>query len=244
MLALKITGVLGVGQTPLSEDTNDAFTILNTMIAGWSRRRWMIYHLVDVVFQSTGAQSYSIGLNQQFNVTRPDTIEYAFARQQYNTISGAVDYPLDVMAAREDYASIALKQLVSFPSLVFYDATFPIGTVYYYPIPNSTFELHLGVKETLFAFSNLTTTVNLPSEYQEALIWNLAARLRPMYQLPPDPTIIGIAQTSLQVIRGANAQISRLVMPSGLSRSGGQWASHGIGGIVNGTFTLNQTTLG
>ncbi|UIY28698.1 hypothetical protein LZK73_18380 [Neorhizobium galegae] len=34
-LAMKDAGVLGVGQTPLSEDMNDGLTNLNAMVAQW-----------------------------------------------------------------------------------------------------------------------------------------------------------------------------------------------------------------
>jgi hypothetical protein len=62
--------------------------------------------------------------------------------------------------------------------------------------------------------------MNLPPEYQEALMWNLAARLRPMYGMPPEPTIITQALRSLNVIRNANAQIPRLMLPSTVARAG------------------------
>ncbi len=244
MLALRICGILGVGQSPLAQDTNDAFTILNTMIAGWNRKRWIVYHLVDVLCQSTGAQSYTVGTGMNFNVTRPDQIETAYVRQNYANSNEPVDFPLDILMAHEDYANISLKQLVSFPSLIFYDSGFPYGTLYVYPIASSLFEIHIIVKETLTQFTNLTTLINFPPEYQEALIWNLAARLRPMYQLPPDPTVVGVAKDALGIIRGANSQVPRLSMPAGLTRGGGAWQSHGTGGIQEGTFTLNQTGLG
>jgi hypothetical protein len=60
--------------------------------------------------------------------------------------------------------------------------------------------------------------MNLPPEYQEALLYNLAARLRPMYGLPPEPTITSMAVTTLNVIRNANAQIPRLTIAPSLTR--------------------------
>src|SRR6516165_10650859 len=38
-LALRNAGVNGVGQTPLADDVNDAFTILNAQIGQWSLER-------------------------------------------------------------------------------------------------------------------------------------------------------------------------------------------------------------
>jgi hypothetical protein len=62
-LALKKAGVVGVGQTPEAEDTNDAFSDLNMMLGQWNRRRWLVYHLLDVAKVSTGAASYTVGPN-------------------------------------------------------------------------------------------------------------------------------------------------------------------------------------
>lgn len=243
-LALKITGVLGVGQTPQNEDVNDAFTILNSMVSVWNRRRWLIYNLVDISCVSTGAQSYTVGPGQSFDVPRPDQIQSAYVRQIFSTDGNPVDFELAVVNSHEEYGDIALKSLVSFPRFVFYDSAYPIGNLYVYPIPSDLYEVHIILKNTITKFNDLITDINLPPEYQEALIWNLAARLRPMYQLPIDPTVHAIAMQALQVIRGANSQISKLKMPPGLTRQGGAWSSHGIPGIVEGTFTLNESILG
>lgn len=85
-LALKDAGVLGVGQTALAEDVNDALQRLNWMISQWAKQRWLVYHLIDLPLISTGAQSYSIGPGGDFETsTRPDKIESAFMRQYPGT---------------------------------------------------------------------------------------------------------------------------------------------------------------
>jgi hypothetical protein len=89
--ALKAAGVLGVGQSALAEDNSDTFDTLNAMLGQWQQKRWMIWHLVDVAFTSTGAQSYSVGPGGNFNVfSAPSRLEAAFFRQissQSNQIS-------------------------------------------------------------------------------------------------------------------------------------------------------------
>ena len=52
-LALKTANVLGVGQVASAEDQNDAFNLLNMLMAQLQRRRYMIYQLVDVSKQAT-----------------------------------------------------------------------------------------------------------------------------------------------------------------------------------------------
>ncbi len=213
-LALKMAGVLGVGQTAQAEDTNDAFTLLNAMLAQWQRKRWLVYALVDTAFVSTGAESYTVGLGENFNVARPDKIESVFVRYTPNG-SSPVDYPLEIIEAREDYNRIPIKTLGTFPQIAFYDAQYPIGNLFLWPLPEATlFEIHITTKTVLSQFTNTTTSMALPPEYQEAIIYNLAGRLRPMYGLPPYPSIAGIANAALATIRVANAQVPMLQIPA------------------------------
>lgn len=221
-LALKDSGVLGVGQTALAEDTNDAFIRLNYMLGSWQRKRWLIYHLVDYSKVSTGAQSYTVGPAGDIPISpRPDSIESAFFRQITQSQPSQVDYPLEIIESYETYSRIALKQLQNFPQFLFYDSGFPLGVIHNYPVIQATlYELHIQVKETLNQFTSLGQTINLPLEYMSAIHYNLCGRLRPAYQLPPDPSITALALESLNVIRGANAQIPRLQMPLELTRQG------------------------
>ena len=215
--SLKASNVLGVGQTALAEDFNDALSALNAMLAVWDKRRWLIYHLIDMPLVSTGAQSYTIGVGGDFNVTRPDRIEAAFFRQFVNSPGAPVDYPLVVMDSREDYNGLTLKSLASQPAYLFYDSGFPMGRVYPWPIPEaSVYELHLTIKDTLSGFDTPFAALNVPPEYEEAIWTNLALRLSAIFGTEPQASIPGLARASLETIRGANAQVPRLAMPGGL----------------------------
>lgn len=217
--SLKAIGALGVGQSALTEDNTDAFNALNAMLAVWNRKRWLIWHLVDVVKVSTGAQSYTVGVGGDFNTPRPDRLEAAFFRQIISTQPNQVDYPLQILESREDYNQIALKALSSFPQSIFYDAAFPLGAVYPWPVPAaSIYELHLTVKETLSQFTSLNQTISMPPEYFEVIWTNLCVRLAPVYQVSAAPETIALAKASLATIRGANTQIPRLRMPGHLVR--------------------------
>lgn len=220
--ALKKAAIVGAGQNASAEDMNDAFADLNQMIAQWAVKRWMVYHLVDVVKVSTGAQSYTVGSGGDFNVTiRPDRLEAAFVRQIVNGSGNNVDTPLTIIEARETYNQISLKTLGSFPYCIFYDAAFPTGIVYPWPVPQaSIYEIHLTLKAVLSQFSALNQVISLPLQYIPALIWNLAGRLAASYGMPVTPAIVGLAKDAMNVIRNSNTQIPLLNMPPGLIRPG------------------------
>lgn len=220
--ALKAAGVLGVGQTPLAEDANDALTQLNWMIAQWQVKRWLVYRLESLSVTSTGAQSYTVGPGGDIDVpSRPDRLEAAFFRQLVQSQPNQIDYPLRLLQSREDYNNIALKNLQSFPTYIFYDSDFPLGRIYPWPIPQpDIYQVFISIKVQLNAFPALTTEIDLPAEYYAALFYNLAVRLAPLYKQPQDATNVALAKESLDVIRGANAQIAQLQMPSDLVRPG------------------------
>ena len=216
--AMDDAGIIGVGQTPLAEDTNKALSRLNAMIAQWSRRRWLVYHLIDIVFTGTGALSYSIGPGGDISVNRPDRIEAGYFRQLAGLPGNNVDYPLAILQSREDYNQIVLKTMASVPAYIFYDSDFPLGNIFIWPLPNSTYEMHLSVKPALQSFPTLDTAFVLPPEYEECIRLNLAVRLRVAYQLGPDAGLIALAKVALNTIKNTNAQIPLLQMPSDLVR--------------------------
>lgn len=216
-LTLKAIGILGSGQTPRQEQLNDALTILNMMLGQWNRKRWLIPHLVESKKQSTGVLSYSVGLGADFNIPRPDRIEDAFVRLNGSNPSQPVDYPLTILPAREDYDRISIKAMGQFPYYAFYDAGNPIGTIYFWPVPSSQYEMHIFVKDTLAAFASLTTTINLPPEYVEPIYYNLAIRLAPTYGVNPKPVVIALAEAGLNTLRQANTQLASLRLPGVLT---------------------------
>src|SRR6185503_12347218 len=154
--ALKKSGALGVGQTALAEDTNDALRELNGMIGQWNRKRWLVYDLIDTAITSTGAQSYTVGSGGDFNIPRPDRLEFAYFRLLNATGQNQVDYPLEILPSREDYSRITLKQLSTWPSYAFLDSGYPTGTVYFWPIPPAnSYQLHILTKNPISAFTSL-----------------------------------------------------------------------------------------
>lgn len=147
-LALKEAGVVGVGQTPLDEDINDCFILLMRMLSQWQKRRWIVPNLIDVFAAGNNNISNLIGPGQYYNSARPDKIQAAYFKQlnSNNVVANDVSYQLYPIWSYEDYAKIQLKGLNTWPQYYFYDAAFPYGNVFIWPIPSSAYEIHLIVK--------------------------------------------------------------------------------------------------
>jgi hypothetical protein len=251
-LALRAAGRITDTQSVAddSADVNDALSLLGSMLAQWSKSRWLVFNQVDVYARTTGALSYTIGRRGQFNLaSRAERISSAFVRTPARPLPpagdfdpldfgpefsggdtsaedvmsippGAFDYPLQVIQSREDYNTLTQKgQVGGIPSFVWLDTSYPLGTVYVWPIPREgQFEIHLTVKATLPEYTQLTDPLNLPPEYNAAMIYNLAVSFMLLNPAGPQPSaqLLGKARSALQTIRKSNVQIPMLRMPSGM----------------------------
>jgi hypothetical protein len=228
-LALLDAGVIGQGQTASAEDTNNAYTRMQWMIQQWQRKRYLVFHLLNINVTSTGQTTpYTIGPGGQFQIgTRPDKLENGcFFRQLVQSSPNQVDYPLELLESFEDYNTITLKKLTTFPGYIFLDPSYPLGSLYVWPVPQAgIYSINVLVKATLIDIitANALTTVldaTLPNEYFKAIYESLAEILRSAYRLPPDPALTGRAKESREVLRDASAAIARLRMPADLIRPG------------------------
>jgi hypothetical protein len=241
--SLRIAGVLGVGQVPLAQDTSDCLQALAMMLSQWQRKRWLIYRLDELTCPiASGQPSYTIGPTPappspppdlNYNI-RPGDISAAYIRQLIGTSGPSslpVDFPLSRIDSREEWSKIALKNLRSWPGRYFYDPTFPLGTFYIWPVPIQTFfELYVTIEQDIRVDLDPTTEIEnyLPAETEEALVYNLAARLRVNYQLPPSQDLNAMARATLGTLRSANFRIQKLQLPAALGR-GGRWKNPAAG---------------
>jgi hypothetical protein len=227
--ALRISGVLGVGQVALPQDTADALTALALMMAQWQRKRWLVYRLDEHSTAAVpGKGIYTIGPDPTADIPfpeRPGSIESAFLRQLSGTTtpnSFPVDFPLHRIASREEWGRVSLKFLRSWPSSFFYDPALPNGGIYIWPVPmQKLFDLYFMVPTDIRVSLLPDTDLDkyLPAETDEALVYNLAMRLRLNYQLPPDPGLAAAARATLNTLRQTNYTPSHLGMPAGLRGS-------------------------
>lgn len=235
--ALRTSGVNGVGQTPLAEDTNDVFQLLTEIAASWNRERFMCWQNTEVILPSTGAQSYPLP-------DRPARLDSAFARLLtgqnlagvYN--AGPIDFPLAIVDSQSDYNTISLKQLTTFPAAVWYSPGWPTGSVFPYPIPPAQqFDVHVFYRYALPTYSTLTDPLNLPTEYIMALRYELALMICMNYGLPARPdhaaTLMGLKAN----IKATNAHVRNMQMPGGLTPQ-----SPGSGGI-SGAVGPHQSVI-
>lgn len=230
---LRASGINGVGQTPSAEDANTGLQWLRNLMAQWQRKRWMIWNEQEVSLISTGANFYTIGPGQDFDTARPDKIHSAWCRLQPFGGPNPVDLPLAIIEAKEDWAGITIKDLVSLPAAVFYDSSFPVGRVFFWPVPSAAhYEMHLVLKASLPVYTTLTDPLAVPDEYLEAMTWWLCVRMQMSYGLPSNRDHVAAMKEAMNTVMLANTQIPQLGIPAALGgRRGGDvssWVGKGL----------------
>lgn len=207
-------GITGIDE-PIEQPIIDrAFRQLNWLLAQWARKRWLVYRIQDYSFTCTGATTYSVGKGGAVEINpRPDRLEYAFLR--FLNSNTPVDIPVDIIQSHEDYARITVKEIGTIAWRIFYDPEWPVGVLRPWPIPQGggQYSIHVGFKVVLPRFSSLQQQINFPPEYEAALNWCGARRMRVSYQMPADPTIDSLARDALNTLRLANTAVGVLQMP-------------------------------
>ena len=216
--ALRSSGINGVGQTPLAEDSNTGLDLLRMIMDEWRTKRWLVWNEQELSLVSTGAKFYTIGPGQDFNLpSRPSRIHAAWVRFQPFSGPNAVDLPLGIIESKEDWATLSIKDLVSLPAGVFLDTAWPVGRVYFWPVPPaSQYEMHIVTKASLPVYTSLTDPLAVPGEYVPALMWSLCVRLQMSYGLQARPDQVAAMKEAMQTIRMANVQVPTMSMPAGL----------------------------
>ena len=127
---------------------------------------------------------------------------------------------------------------------MFYDSGFPMGAIYFWPVPPSGhYELHLVTKAELPTYTTLTDPLALPDEYEEALMWSLCVKLQLSYGLPVNPGHAAAMKVAINTVQMANSQITLLSMPTALGHRGGDvssWVGRGLNQawVVGGSSVL------
>lgn len=202
---LKTIGVYSVGDTLDAEEAMDAALINMLMVQSWDASGLLTYSVTKESFTLTAAKAtYDWGSTAtagNFVSARPVKLLRGFVRD----VNGS-DYPLEIITDAS-YNGLTIKTEQGRPYYVFYNPTFPLGTVYLFYVPDQVYTIFLDSDKTIVNWSNLTDTLNLPPEYLAAMHWNGAAELAPGYKKPASPKVEIMADKTLAIVKRLNASV-------------------------------------
>ena len=138
--ALRVIGAIGTGDNPSASEQTDALEALNGMLDAWNTEDLTVPARTKTAKVLTpGTQSYTIGEAGVIDVARPPQIVAGDAM----VLDGSLEFPLTVFNG-EQWAGIYQKAVTSArPSVLYYEATAPLGTIYLWQIPDAAYTLNL-----------------------------------------------------------------------------------------------------
>lgn len=203
--SLQRIGVLAASETATSGDMTLCFNVLNQLISGWQTERLTIYSPVRTTWTITsGNPTYTIGVGStDINVARPVFID----RVNFIDTSQTPDLELPLrMLTDTEYDLIPLKDLTSvLPSVVYYNPTYPLGTLTLYPTPtSSTLSGAIYIPTAVPQFTATSDVVSLPPGYQRFIVTNLAVEVAPLFGAQPNKLLAEAASESKADVKRAN----------------------------------------
>lgn len=170
--ALRVLGVIGLGETPTSEDYTNCSQALNILIKAWAKKGYPLH--------TTSTQTINlVASTASYNLTtRPVRIFGAYLRDTSN-----IDRPLQLISNQE-YDDLANKTTTGTPNQIYYDNQLSAGTVYVYPAPDATsadYTIYVECQRMFYDMSASTDNFDFPQEWFQALKWGLAAEVAAEY---------------------------------------------------------------
>lgn len=173
---------------------------LNDMLSSWATERLLVYSITQRnVTLTAGTASYTIGSGGTFNLTRPQRVEGCFIRD------AGQDYKVRLID-RGQYMGFVDKTVQGLPEYLYYETSYALGKLYFYPAPDKNYSTYLDAWEPLAEFATVDTDYAFPLEYKLALKSNLAILLADEYGKTLSPGLINVARESKGTIKRLNAR--------------------------------------
>lgn len=219
--ALIETTMLAPGETPDGEQGQWAFRKLNYLLDSWASKKNFVYaSSFNIYTLVPNLSPHTIGPAPGATfavVQRPVKIVRATIILN-NTPAPYVSIPL-TLRDEEWWMANTIQQLPSQqPTDLFYNPTFPNGSLYYWPIPDTAYQTQLETWALLSQFSSITDPIGgpgsnvfqIPPGYRNAMMLSLAEELMPGADKEANPTLTMMAARARSAVFGNNSQVPRM----------------------------------
>lgn len=246
-------GACAPGELPSPEEQQWGFRKFNYLTDTWAALQAFVYSYAFTVYDVQPAISpVLIGPSAVANIStngkqRPVRIESAALLLNESSSVGVVDLPLNIRD-RAWWANNQVKQIqTDVPTDLFYDPTYPDGSLYFWPVLNVTGQLRLQTWETVSQFTSIQDPIGgpggpgiMPQGFRNAFMLTLAEELCPGANRPVPVALEEKARKARQAVFGNNIKSPRMAtQDSGMPRAGAKsgtrsdfnWATGGrVGG--------------
>lgn len=205
--ALGLLGVVDPVEALEADDASVGLRTLNRLVGELNVDVGFAYATAYTSFALPGSTATrTIGPSgADITLTRPNRVEIG----GYATVD-SVDYPIGAIT-RQQYSEITQKTLMAIaPTSVYYEASSPNGTLYFWPLVSGSTTIKLPFVSKLTAFADLTTDYTLPDGYESLFVNCLAIALSGTYRAPVPPDVDSAATRLRRLIKRQNSQALQL----------------------------------
>lgn len=226
--SLQLIGAVSFGESIEAAVSQSSLLQMNSLLRKWSNS-YMNYVPYDQTY-TTSANTPVISMGSAVNgefpgpsygelTARPASIE------QVDIIMGSLTFPVPIKAYSE-YTRLPIKNVVSIPQACYYREGMPFNELWFFPIIPSSYSVRVVGKAYLPQYINISQAVVMPPEYVEALIYNLALHLAPMFGQNPADGLVMMANSAMKHIKQRNVinNIPRSINDFGSGGNRNFWA--------------------
>ena len=221
--ALEKLGVYAANETMTGADAARGLNVLNDMLDSWSNESLTCLSVTEQHVKFTpGIFSYTIGPTGAVVGPRPLSLVTG-PGCAYILDTNGNQFQIDVIPRSSWNLRGTRNTNSNFPDVLFYDPTFPNGTLNFDPIPNIAYTAYFDSYLQLSDYATLTTAFSLPPGYKLAIATNLALLLKPYFaSAQVDPLLVQQAAESKANVKRTNIREITMRVDPEITAKGGR----------------------
>jgi hypothetical protein len=246
--ALYEINVVAPGEVPdFTSELSFALDKFNQIADSWSAQKVFIY-AVDLIsaappppvgnsapfILSPGLAPHTIGPLTSgaptFQVITERPVRIKNINVLLNNVFPIVRYPLTKRDS-DWWATQRVQGITtSLPTDFYYRPDWPLGSIFFWPVPNYAYGVEIEVETVIQGGVNLDIEFTEPPGYELAMTLTIAELLCPAFEKQPNPVLIAAAMKARNAIIGVNNAAPRINLddfgPSGSTRPRATWNYH------------------
>lgn len=201
--ALRVTGVVALGDTIDPLVFQEALMILNGLRAEWALniRNWKKY---DKTFSAiSNKQSITLGSTLTVSgdiLERPNSITDVILINGSQTSASSNNYKLQILPY-EMYREKMVQGIYAMPQAAYIDYEYPLTNIFFYPGLTAGWSIRVMGNSYMTDYENIGDTLLDPPEYFDALYLGLAQKLAPLYGIDLSVSVQTQAASAIKHIK-------------------------------------------
>lgn len=188
--AARELGAIGISDSLSADEISACILHLNAMLKSWSTEANMFRENTGTVFVTGGAGSGALPQEvrdvSDVRFVNPDGSERPLAR-----------------FVRGQWMQIPTKATFGAPTVYYYQQGVGQDTLFIWPVPEDDAQLRVDYSRVAETVTDASETVDIPQEWQEAVIKGLAARVANMFgSVSTDPNTVQKVTAEAQALYG------------------------------------------